>query len=129
MAKNNELNHTFLEAIKFGLVGISNTAITFIVYSILVYLNIQYALANLCGYALAMINSYLLNSKYVFKQKQTKQNISKFILVNIVMYGISTLLLFIFIDILYMNDYLAQGMSIVICTAINFLFTKFWTFK
>ena len=58
------------EFILFALVGVSNTVINFIVYTILVTISMPYLLANVIGYGVGMINSYLLNKYFVFQKKE-----------------------------------------------------------
>ena len=60
------------EFILFALVGVSNTVINFIVYTILVFFSMPYLLANVIGYGVGMINSYLLNKYFVFQKKERR---------------------------------------------------------
>src|ERR1039457_2445625 len=47
--------------LKYGLVGASNTILTFVVYSVLVTLDVDYLLAIVLGYSIGSLNSYVLN--------------------------------------------------------------------
>ena len=69
---------------KFGLVGILNTFITIGSYMLLVYLGINYLLANVIGYILGVINSFYWNKNWVFKVSSNQRNIfMKFVIVNL----------------------------------------------
>ena len=61
------LEERFGQIFKFGIVGASNTVISYVVYAILVYLGMHYLAANVIAYFAGVINSFIWNSKYVFK--------------------------------------------------------------
>ena len=73
------------EFILFALVGVSNTVINFIVYTILVFFNMPYLIANIIGYGVGMINSYLLNKYFVFQRKREifRYLLSLFLLISL----------------------------------------------
>ena len=54
------------EFIKFGLVGISNTVISYVAYVVCVYVGIHYFGANAIGFVISVLNSFYWNNKYVF---------------------------------------------------------------
>jgi len=115
--------------ILFCLVGVSNTLITLLVTNGLEYLGVIYLVAWGIGYALGILNGYLWSSGIVFKRKRDAKNLTKFIVVNLVVWGISLLLMNLWIDRLHMNKYLAQVLTICITTVLNFFANRFWTFK
>ena len=53
-----------VQFIKFGIVGISNTAIAFTVYYILYFLGIHYMISNFIGWAIGVFNGFYWNNKY-----------------------------------------------------------------
>ena len=54
--------------IKFGLVGVLNTLINWIIFALLNFVGVKYHIvANAIAYAIATANSYIWNSKWVFK--------------------------------------------------------------
>ena len=118
-----------IQFLKFGAVGVTNSIITFVVYSFLVFLGSNYLVANVIGYGAGVINSYIWNSKFVFKRQQSKVLFTKFIIVNIITLGINTMTIFILIDKLYYGKYVSQLLTIFISMIINYTLNKFWTFK
>jgi putative flippase GtrA len=54
---------------RFGLVGILNTAVDFIIFNIL-RLALSAGVAGVISGTVAMINSYIFNQRYTFKTKQ-----------------------------------------------------------
>ena len=55
--------------IKFGLVGLSNTAISYFTYALCIYIGLHYFIANALGFVLSVLNSFYWNNKYVFACK------------------------------------------------------------
>lgn len=120
----------YIQLVKFGIVGLGNTLITFIVYFILVKLNIYYVIANIIGYAAGVINSFFWNSSWVFKKSPGNFNLLiKFILVNLITLGVTSLILYIGVDMLGLSKYIAQILSTLIGILFNFTLNKLWTFK
>ena len=126
------LTKLFIQFIKFGIVGVSNTLISLGVYYILVYFGVNYLLANAAGFVLSVINSYFWNSRYVFKEKTESSGVKAFSKVFI-SYGISfclsTVLLFLFVQVLEISEYLAPILRLVFTIPLNFLMNKIWAFK
>lgn len=121
-----------LQFLKFSLVGVSNTILSLIVYYFLVFININYIIANFLGFIASVLNSYFLNSKYVFK-KDKSINLTKSIIKVFLAYSITFLLntglLVIMIDYLTISKYIAPLINVVIITPINFFMNKYWVFK
>jgi len=117
---------------KFGIVGISNTLISLAAYYILVYFGINYLIANGVGFILSVLNSVFWNSKCVFKDKEEHNVFHAFGKVFI-SYGISFLLssvlMYLFVQIFHMSKYLAPILRLVFTIPLNFLMNKLWAFK
>jgi putative flippase GtrA len=125
---------TGLQFIKFGVVGLSNTFISYAIYSIFVYLGVYYILASVIAFVISVLNSFFWNNKYVFKNENNRKGILKSLLKTFVAYSLTGLilanfLLYIFVDILLISKYLAPLFGLVITVPLNFLLNKFWAFK
>ena len=115
--------------LKFGLVGVVNTTISVLCYILLVKLGISYILSNIISYILGILNSYYWNKKWVFNYQNSKTPVFiKFVAVNLVVLGISTFSLFQFVQVLGLNQYIAQIFSTGIGMIVNFISNKNWTF-
>jgi len=64
---------SFIQFIKFGLVGVSNTVVNYAVYLIFVSLGVQYLIANTLGFIVSVLNAYYWGSRFVFREDETKQ--------------------------------------------------------
>ena len=62
-----------IQFIKFGLVGVSNTLVNYIVYVIFVALGAHYLVANTMGFLISILNAYFWGSRFVFKEDKTKE--------------------------------------------------------
>ncbi|HEK9100884.1 GtrA family protein [Bacillus pfraonensis] len=116
--------------LKFGLVGIFNTLITIISYIILVKLGMNYLIANTISYLIGVANSYYWNKNWVFQSNSKNLSVFlKFLTVNLIVLAFNTLSLFILVDKLLYNEFIAQIFAIGIGMMINFFLNKIWTFN
>ena len=119
-----------IQFIKFGLVGITNTIVHLGVYYLLLYFDIHYIIANTLGFLISIMNSYFWNSRFVFKSN--KEGATTF-LRTFLAYGstflLSSVLLFIMVDIIGISDKIAPLLNMFITIPLNFLLNKFWAYK
>ncbi|KZL92968.1 GtrA family protein [Clostridium magnum] len=119
-----------LQFIKFSLVGVSNTLISLISYTIIVKLGLYYIVANVLAYGVGMVNSFILNKRWVFKSKNSVGTTAvKFILVNLGALSASTFLLYLCVSIIGLNKILAQIVVTLLVLIINFSANKLWSFR
>ena len=127
--------NTIVQFIKFGIIGFSNTVISYVIYASLVYLGLHYIFAGFIGFIISVLNSFFWNNKYVFKNKATSKRSILYSLAKTYMsYGFSgivlgTLLMFIFIDVLHISKYIAPFFGLVITVPLNFILNKKWAFS
>ena len=118
------------EFILFALVGVSNTVINFIVYTILVYFSMPYLIANVIGYGVGMINSFLLNKYFVFQKKEGDSSVFiKFVFVNLITVTVHSILLYVLVSIFGWHKIYSQAFVTIITLVLNYLGNKLWTFK
>ena len=64
----NEAKKTFVQLLKYGVIGVSNTLITLVVFYVInTLMGLDYAVANTLGYILGLINSFVWNRTWVFR--------------------------------------------------------------
>lgn len=149
----------WMQFIKFGLVGISNTLISEGIYVVVVCLRGHYVLANFLGFVISVLNAYYWGNKYVFKEQEDKEKRVwwKTLLKTYVAYSggflLELLFLFLFVDLLnisqYMNplvelvhrigltgldaqvvgELLAKALTIVVVVPVNYLVNKYWAYR
>ena len=117
--------------IKYGIVGASNTVLTFVIYTVLVEaLGVQYVIALLAGYLAGSLNSYLLNRHWTFRAGHLAHASvgPRFAVVQIVAIGVNTALLVLFVDDLHVHKILAQAILTVPVLAVTFFINRAWSF-
>ena len=63
-------DNAVVQYLKFIGVGLINAAVTYISYSAVIYLGGHYVLANIVGFTLSVLSSYLINGKFVFDRDE-----------------------------------------------------------
>ena len=130
--KNNEKLYIFIKQfIKFLIVGLSNTLITFLSFKILTdLLLINDSISNIISYIIGVTNSFFFNKLWTFKSKIISL---KELIYFIISFLISFLLQFIvyktFKNLLLINKDIAFLIGMVIYTSTNFLLNKYITFN
>lgn len=122
---------SFFQFVKFCLVGVSNTAISLGIYYIFLMINPDlYIIGNAVGFVVSVLNSYFWNSRFVFDKKDEK---GKTIVKTFAAYGtnllLGTILLYLFVDILHVSEYLAPLLNLVITVPLNYVLNKKWVMK
>lgn len=120
-----------MQFVKFCLVGLSNTFISFAVYYIFVFTDPDLYLAgNVAGFVASVLNAYFWNKRYVFKKQGEPV---KVLVKTFAAYGtnlvIGTALLYLLVDIIKMSPYAAPFVNLIITVPLNFLLNKFWVMK
>jgi putative flippase GtrA len=115
--------------LKFCLVGAVNTTISLAVYYILLKLDIHYLLASSIAYCAGLVNGYFFSSSYVFQQRRSVKQASKFIFVNASSLVINLLLLYLLVDVFGVSKIVAQVFVTCFNVVYNFFLNKWWTFK
>jgi len=118
--------------IKFGIVGVSNTAISLTIYYLFIWMNKElYITGNSVGFLISILNAYYWNNKYVF-HKKVKGHL-KPILRTFAVYGstllLSTGLLYCWVDLIGITEIIAPLMNLLITIPLNFLLIKHWALK
>ena len=129
--RNRDWRPLILQFIKFGLVGVSNAIVLLVVYYALLYIHVHYIIAYAIGFILSVLNAYFWNNQYVFKQARSTfwRKLFKCYVSYITTFIISTVLLYLWVDILGISDKIAPIINICITTPINFVMNKKWAFK
>lgn len=122
----------FVQFIKFNLVGIINTIITFIIFTILNKgFNIEHKVSESIGYTFGLINSYFMNKIWTFGKKQNYKplEVIKFILINMIALGGTLLILDTTKNILKIDVLWGKLFGYCFSVPVNFLGFKYWVFR
>ncbi|MST75609.1 GtrA family protein [Roseburia sp. MUC/MUC-530-WT-4D] len=133
----------FLQFVKFGIVGVSNTIISYVLYAgcllifrgIGILTGIDYIVAQVIQFILSVLWSFYWNNKYVFELKKgEKRSLWKSLLKTYVSYSftglfLSSILLVLWVQILGISEFIAPIINLLISVPLNFIINKFWAFK
>ena len=125
------LSDDIFRFIKFGLVGVLNTLINWILFILLNSIGVYYIISNIIAYIISTLNSYLWNSKWVFKYSgdNIKETSFKFIVLNIIGLTLNTIILYLLVDIVGLNKLIALVITTGIVMILNYFINKLWVFK
>lgn len=124
------MNKKWLSFIEFALVGVVNTSIDFIVYALFAWFNVNYILAQCMSYSAGVLNSYMMNRKWTFKQNGNGSNreFFTFLGVNLITLVITSFLLTLFYKWLGISLLLSKLLVTAVSVGINYIGTKQFVF-
>jgi putative flippase GtrA len=117
--------------VKFGIVGVSNTLIFFLVYTLLLKVfGVWYVAASGIGFAVGATNGFLWNRRWTFREHVGDA------LTPVRWFVVQTSGLFLNLGLVYLlvdgaglGELLGQAVTIVIVTLTTFFANRAWTFK
>jgi putative flippase GtrA len=113
-------------------VGLTNTAISFFVYYVIILINTEwYLVGSVAGWIVSVFNAWFWSRKYVFPAGLTS-GLSQ-LLKSYISYGctgiLGTFLLFIAVEYLFISEWLAPFITLCLTVPLNYFINKNWTFK
>ena len=138
--KENTLQ-SLVQFVKFGLVGVTNTAVSYVINILVLkllqpyHLSWDYVAGNVVAFLLSVLWSFYWNNKYVFRKGEgQKRNLGKALLKTYVAYGLTGIVLanvlsWVWINVFGISKYVAPLINLVISIPLNFIINKFWAFR
>ena len=129
-----KLKKLMQQAVKFGLVGVLNTLIDYVVYTLLLlipFVREHYVIAQVAGYCAGLGNSLYFNKSWTFSQKErvSRMQLLTFLAVNLAALGVSTLVLVITQEWLGIGPYIGKIIATLFSMTVNFVGNKIIVFK
>lgn len=148
------MRKSFIQFLKFGIVGILNTVINYFVYMFFVKIGTHYMLANLMGFLVSTFNAFIWGNCFVFQENKEYRIWYKVLFKTYISYFLgfvlNSLFLVLWIDVLNIGSFkivtsvvdffsirvadeklsqlLAPVFNVFITTPINFIVNKFWAY-
>lgn len=125
----------FWQFFKFGLVGLSNTAVSMGVYYLFLWLNPDlYMLGSILGTVASIANAFIWNDLFVFSgNARDIKSVLKRLGKTYVSYGgtslLSTVLLWLEVSLFKVDKVIAPVVNLIITIPLNFIINKLWTFR
>lgn len=134
---------SFVQFVKFGIVGLSNNIIYYIIYTVSLLLfrkwnliiNIDYFVAQIIAFLLSVLWSFYWNDRCVFALEEGKnRNVWSALLKTYISYSftglfLNSILIVLWVQVLNVSEFIAPIFNLVISVPVNFLINKFWAFK
>ena len=123
--------HAIVQFFKFGLVGVSNTLLTFAVYTLLLKVfGVWYLAASAIGFTVGAVNGFLWNRAWTFRGHVGDA------LTPVrwgIVQGVGLLanlgLIYTFVSGAHLDKLLGQALATVIVTVLTFFANRAWTFR
>lgn len=125
----------FWQFFKFGLVGLSNTAVSMACYYVFLFIDPNlYMVGSIVGTIVSIANAFYWNDKYVFKDSQNDwKSKLKRLGKTYISYGgtsiLSNVLLWVEVSFFAVSKSIAPIVNLIVTIPLNFIINKFWTFK
>lgn len=118
-----------VRVVRFGLVGVSNTALSFGIFWAAHHL-MPAAGAQCVSYAIAMLWSYYWNRRWTFQsQGKVASEASRFFTTQIAFMLLSSAMLGYLVDRQHLPTAPCWLGTVAIVTVLNFLVSRYWSFK
>ncbi len=120
-----------VQFVKFGIVGISNTLITFAVYTVLLKVfGVWYIAASAIGFIVGATNGFLLNRRWTFADHVGDAYTPvRWAVVQSGGLGLNLGLLYLLVHDAGLDELVAQALATVAVTITTFLVNRAWTFR
>jgi putative flippase GtrA len=120
-----------VQFIRFGIVGVSNTALTFAVYTLLLKVfGVWYLAASAIGFVVGAVNGFLLNRRWTFSgHVGDALTPVRWAIVQGCGLGLNEGLLYLWVAGVGLDKLLGQALAIVVVTTVTFLANRAWTFR
>jgi putative flippase GtrA len=118
------------QKIRFLFVGGLNTIVGYGTYALLVFVGINYFVANIFSTIIGVFHSYLWNRYFTFKSREKALGeILRFISVYIISFIVGNIVLFIVVNKLGINQYIAGLINLIFTTLISWFGHKYYSFR
>lgn len=118
-----------VQLVKYCLVGGINTLVCAAVIFTLMHYGVSLYRANILGYIVGVLFSYILNSVFTFAKKIDLKTSIKFIASVVISWLANVVTITIALHFLPGHPYIVQGMGMVVYTIIGFVINKMWAMK
>jgi putative flippase GtrA len=113
---------------RFLLVGLGNTALSFVVYRLLLALGTWYVIAAPLAFAVGAVNGYVFNRRWTFAARDSARARVLYVTVQAAGAGLTSLLVLLFVRAAgtgRVGAYLAAIPPVTVCT---FVANRLWAF-
>ena len=123
------------ETILYVIFGVLTTIVNLIAYYLFSnIININYLISNAIAWIISVVFAYITNKFFVFNSSYINKDVIieefiKFMNCRLISGLSEVVLLFLFVDLLLMNDIVGKLIIGILVAVINFIFSKVFIFK
>ena len=142
MERRDCMKRNLVQFIKFGIVGVSNTLVSYLLNLLCLFVldkydvAYDYVIANTVAFVLSVLWSFYWNERFVFTEKHDGYRTNRFVrlLKMYLSYGFTGIILnnvlsFLWISVLGISKVIAPLINSAIGVPINYVINKKWTFE
>jgi putative flippase GtrA len=120
-----------VQFVKFGIVGVSNTLLTFAVYTLLLKVfGVWYLAASAIGFLVGAVNGFLLNRRWTFRgHVGDALTPVRWMVVQSCGLALNEGLLYLLVSHAHVDKLLGQAFAIAVVTVLTFFANRAWTFR
>ena len=122
----------YKEIINYLIFGGLTTLISIITYALFAKVfHIDYLISNVLSWIIAVLFAYITNKMFVFESKSKKdiKEITSFFFFRVVSLIMEMIILYIFVDMLHIDDLVTKIIAQIIVIVSNYVFSKVFVFK
>lgn len=129
--RSDSARESFRSFVVFGLVGVLNTAVDVAVFTLLTWLHLPWLIAQVVAYGCGVMNSFLMNRKWTFKQqeKTSPKELIRFILLNLLTLGLTTVCMMFLHEQMGAPLWISKGTGTLVGLVFNFAGSRWWVFR
>lgn len=127
-----DLYKKYKEIINYLIFGGLTTLISIVTYALFAKVfHIDYLISNVLSWIIAVIFAYITNKIFVFESKSKKniKEITSFFFFRVVSLIMEMVILYIFVDMLHIDDLITKIIAQIIVIVLNYVFSKLFVFK
>ena len=133
----------FLQFVKFALVGVTNTIVSYIINAATLFIldklglfpNTDIYIGNTVAFILSVLWAFMLSNKFVFKEDESKEKrvwwktlIKTYLAYAFTGLGLSNIISYVGVNIFHLSKYIPPLINLVVAVPINFVLNKFWAY-
>ncbi len=137
------VHKSLMQFVKFGIVGVSNTVISYLLYTVAllamrkvdIFSGADYVIAQVIAFVLSVLWSFYWNNKMVFVMEDGQtRNLWKALIKTYVSYSftglfLNSVLIVLWVRVFHISEFIAPIINLLISVPVNFIINKFWAFK
>ena len=132
MKKIIDLYKKYEEIINYLIVGGMTTLVSISIYALFTKcFHVNYMIANVISWIISVLFAYITNRIFVFKSKSENivLEIYQFFKYRIFSFLIEILLMYIFVELINIDDMISKVIVQIIVIVFNYVFSKLFVFK